>query len=128
MATQYGKELRKLRIDKSLVLGDMARDLNFSVSYLSAIENGKREIPKDLTSRLVSFYALSDEQKNALERAAVAVQKFVSIDLKTVIGNPVYAETALMVARDFSKMKPDQINQIKKMFETITEEVPRGRT
>jgi len=128
MATQYGKELRKIRIDKSLVLGDMASALDFSVSYLSAIENGKRDIPKDLTSRLVNLYALSEEQKNTLEKAAIEVQKVVNINLEKVIENPEYAETAMMVARNFSKMRPDQIQSIKKLFETVKEEVPHGRT
>jgi transcriptional regulator with XRE-family HTH domain len=119
MATQYGKEIRKIRIDKSLVLGDMARDLNCSVSYLSAIENGKREIPPGLTKQLVSAYGLTEDRQIALEKATIEVQKSVQIDLDPVVSDPVYADTALMVARSFPKMRPDQIKRIRDLFLTI---------
>jgi transcriptional regulator with XRE-family HTH domain len=116
MATQYGKEMRKIRIDKSLVLGDMAKDLKCSVSYLSAIENGKREIPPELTRQLVSTYDLTENQQTALEKAAIEVQKSVQIDLDPVVSDPAYADTALMVARSFPKMRPDQIKRIRDLF------------
>jgi len=128
MATQYGKELRKIRVDESLVLGDMAKQLGVSPAYLSSIENGKREIPKDLTSRLVTVYGLSNEQKTILEKAAIAVQKTVSINLSPVIEYPEYAETALLVARDFSKMRPEQVNKIKELLQSFEKEVSCGRT
>ena len=128
MATPYGKELRKIRIDRSLVLGDMAKELGLSPAYLSSIENGKREIPKDFSSRLVSVYGLSEDQKTVLEKAAIAVQKNLNINLEPVIGNSEYTETALMFARNFSKMGPEQVQQIKELFMTIEKEVHNGRT
>ena len=45
--TNLGKKLRKIRIDNDEISSDMARKLEISVSYLSAIENGKRNIPKN---------------------------------------------------------------------------------
>ena len=50
--TNLGKKLRKIRIDNDEISSDMARKLEISVSYLSAIENGKRNIPKDLAEKL----------------------------------------------------------------------------
>jgi transcriptional regulator with XRE-family HTH domain len=128
MVTPYGKELRKIRIDKSIVLGDMAKDLGLSPAYLSSIENGKREIPKDFNSRLVSVYGLSENQKTVLEKTVVVVQKNLNINLEPVIGNPEYTETALMFARNFSRMMPEQVKQIKELFMTIEKEDPCGRT
>ena len=43
--TAFGKILRKMRIDTSEVLGDMAKRLGVSAAYLSSIENNGREIP-----------------------------------------------------------------------------------
>ena len=38
---------RKLRIDNNQILKEMADLLDVSSSYLSAVENGKRNIPND---------------------------------------------------------------------------------
>ena len=55
MATTFGKELRKLRIDKDENIHDMAKKLGISISYLSAIEAGSRNIPSDMVDKMVSF-------------------------------------------------------------------------
>ena len=39
MLTNFGKALRKLRIDNNELLKDMALKLEVTVSYLSAVEN-----------------------------------------------------------------------------------------
>ena len=53
--TTFGKVLRKLRIDHSEILGDMAKKLKISPAYLSAIENNGRVIPDDLIAKLFGF-------------------------------------------------------------------------
>ena len=45
MITNFGKFLRKLRIDNNEFLKDMAARLGVTVAYLSAIEHGKRDVP-----------------------------------------------------------------------------------
>lgn len=45
MLTRFGKQLRKLRIDREERLKDMADRLNVTTAYLSAVENGKRTVP-----------------------------------------------------------------------------------
>lgn len=49
--TNLGKKLRKIRIDNDEISSDMARKLEISVSYLSTIENGKRNVPKDFAKK-----------------------------------------------------------------------------
>jgi len=46
MITEYGKFLRKLRIDQGQILKTMAEKLGVSSAFLSAVENGKKKIPK----------------------------------------------------------------------------------
>ena len=55
MITEFGKELRKLRIDRGEILKTMAEKINVTSSYLSAIECGKRNIPADLIQKLTSI-------------------------------------------------------------------------
>ena len=48
MLTEFGKLLRIIRINSGDTSKDMAKKLNLSPSYLSAIESGKRNIPLDI--------------------------------------------------------------------------------
>lgn len=61
MLTEFGKELRKLRLDRDEYLKDMADKLKISVAYLSAVETGKRKIPDDFISKIVMAYNLTDK-------------------------------------------------------------------
>ena len=51
-ATEYGKYLKKLRIDKDKTLAAMAKDMGIAPSYLSVIESGERVIPVDFTEKI----------------------------------------------------------------------------
>lgn len=65
-ATEYGKYLKKLRIDKDKTLAAMAKDMGIAPSYLSAIENGERVIPVDFTEKISEKYSLDDTAKDEL--------------------------------------------------------------
>ena len=80
MTTEFGKTLKKIRIDYDETIRDMAVNLNITASYLSAIECGKRNIPKDLISKLAKEYNLSNEQ---IERLKIAQDN----SLKSIIIN-----------------------------------------
>ena len=54
MLTDFGKELRKIRIDNNEFLKDMANKLGVTVSYLSAVENGKRDIPDEWLDKIIN--------------------------------------------------------------------------
>ncbi|KHF28295.1 Helix-turn-helix domain protein [Anoxybacillus sp. BCO1] len=47
MLTEFGRFCRKLRIDNGELLKHMADKLGVTSSYLSAVENGKRNVPQD---------------------------------------------------------------------------------
>ena len=66
MNTEFGKSLRKLRIDKGEILKNMADKLGMTSSYLSAIECGKRNIPDDLIEKLTSIYCLDEKEQQEL--------------------------------------------------------------
>ena len=46
MATIFGKEVAKLRIDQGVKLRELADHFGVSSSYLSAIEAGKKNVPE----------------------------------------------------------------------------------
>ena len=72
--TEFGKFSRKLRIENDELLRDMANKLGVTASYLSAVEIGKRNIPKKWENIIVNAYQLdnskalelSNEDKNLI--------------------------------------------------------------
>ena len=115
--TAFGKELRKMRIDASEVLGTMAKKLGVSPAYLSSIENGQRDIPENLISALAKTYGLSQERQNELEELKAQVKGAVDVNFEDKKNNADYVETAVMFARDFSKLSEEQILMMKELLE-----------
>ena len=69
MLTVFGKLLRGIRINRNLLLKDMADALGCSVVQLSAIESGTQAIPDGIIARLSVIYELSEGEIRALEEA-----------------------------------------------------------
>ena len=117
--TAFGKILRKMRIDCSEVLGVMAQRLKVSPAYLSSIENGGREIPDDFITKIVTEYGLSEEQKNELEEAKAKVKGAVNVDFTDQKTEADYVETAVMFAKDFSRLSAEQVNELKEHLKSF---------
>ena len=64
--TEFGKFLRKLRIDNGELLKDMAIKLNVTPFFLSMVETGRRSIPKKWEEEIENIYSLSLKQKEEL--------------------------------------------------------------
>ncbi len=84
MATTFGKELRKLRIDKDENIHTMAKKLGISISYLSAIEAGNRNIPSGMVDKIIKKYHLNKERSEIMRQAEAESAKEIDIDLSTV--------------------------------------------
>lgn len=114
MITDFGKELRKLRIDRGDILKTMAEKLGMTSSYLSAIECGKRNIPEDLIDRLTEIYELTDEQQDALSVAYDSSLSIIPLDLVGVSGTK--RDLALKFARKFNDLDDEEITALLKAF------------
>ena len=84
MATVFGKELRKLRIDKDETIHAMAKKLGISISYLSAIEAGSRNIPNGMVETIIKKYRLNKERSEVMRQAEAESSKEIGIDLSSV--------------------------------------------
>lgn len=117
MATSFGKYLRKLRIDRGEVLSDMAKKLEVTSSYLSAIENGKRKIPENWIDEISGLYQVD------INELQEKVDQSVS-ELKISLGNKTSNDKELMFAfaRNFDKL--DEVK--KKELQSILESVMKG--
>lgn len=70
MLSEFGIALRKVRLERHLLLKDMADALGVSSAFLSSVESGKRKIPKDWIEKISSIYNLHPDEHEALERAS----------------------------------------------------------
>ncbi len=54
--TEFGKAIRKARIDADITLVGMAHDLQISPSFLSAVETGNKKFPIGLADRIKAYF------------------------------------------------------------------------
>lgn len=116
--TDFGKALKKLRIDYCELLGTMAGKLDISPAYLSSIESGERNIPEDLIPKLCQIYPITEEQKKEfyLLRAKThgyTTIKFGENDSQKAI------QTVFLLAQDFPAYTDTQIEQLKTLLDAF---------
>jgi transcriptional regulator with XRE-family HTH domain len=80
MLTEFGKEIRKLRIDKGLRLLDLAERLSMSSAFVSAVETGRKPIPIGYPAMAGAAMGLSREEIERLERAADKAKSQISLE------------------------------------------------
>lgn len=108
--TKFGEFVRILRIKCHQVMGDMAEVLGTSVPFLSAVENGKKNVPNDWIDKIILNYRLSEAETNEL-REAVEESK---MQYKITAGNAgiTKRKAALQFARSFDNMDDETATKI----------------
>ena len=114
MLTNFGKALRKIRIDHSEFLKDMADKLGVTVAYLSAVENGKREVSDQWIDVLAEKYFLDPSEKKELQNYAYENKDNIKIDLSGIEKEE--REMALAFARSFKSLTEADKKAIEKIF------------
>ncbi len=115
MATRLGKLLRKIRIDRDEYLKNMAEHLGITSAYLSAIENGKRNMSDALLQKLADVYSLTSDALADLKEAAAASKGKVEIGVADSSEDK--QSVAWAFARKFENLSDKQISEIKKILE-----------
>lgn len=123
MLTPFGRELRKLRVDRDLRLLDLAEKLGQSVAAVSAIETGRRPIPLDYVKLLSLNLNLSASVTERLQVAADQTHTEVQV------GNLPVRDRELVAAfaRSVSGLTDDQISDIRKLFRSTEWDRPFHR-
>lgn len=114
MITETGKFLRKLRIDRSEKQKDMADRLNVSVSFLSAVETGKKKMPTLWEKRICDIYELTNKQKREFMDAVVKTRQTIEIRL-TDLGSA-KREAVILFAEKIGKISDEQAERIRKII------------
>lgn len=113
--TKFGEYVRILRVKNHEVMGDMAKVLDASLPFLSAVETGKKNVPKEWVDKIVKHYNLSDLEKKELENAIE--ESKTQMKVKLVNADNFQRKAALKFARSFDDMDEDTAIKIIELLE-----------
>ncbi len=109
--TEFGKFTRKLRIENGELLKDMAEKLDVTVSYLSAVEVGKRNIPVKWEKNLIEVYHLNEEESKNLKESIEYSQKIIKINVEQY--NKDEKDIVLLLARKLETLDKKEKKELK---------------
>ena len=113
--TQFGEFVRLLRVKNHEVMGDMAKLLGTSTSNLSAVENGKKNVPKNWIPVIIDHYKLNENSIQDLMKAIDESKTQMKVNLQNA--GIVKRQTALQFARSFDNMDDETASKIMKLLE-----------
>ena len=103
--TSFGEYVRILRIRNHELMGDMATVLGVKVPFLSAVENGKKNVPASWMGKIVKHYNLDKTEQEELKNAIEESRTQYKINVENV-----------------SKCKRKAIMQFARSFDDISDE------
>ncbi len=106
--TEIGKELRKLRIDEDERLLDMAKRLEKSSAFVSAVETGKKSPPSGFEELVIQTYRLVGDAAEILRSAADRSRRAFTLEANTTLQR----DTAGLMARRMDTLTDDELHEI----------------
>ena len=113
MKGDLSKFLAIKRIENNENLFDMAKKLDISLAYLSSIENGKREIPKDFFEKIKKNYSLNLSEEEKLKKIILYTKKIV-IDMKELSEDR--EDISLRYARKIQTLSEEKLKKLKEIL------------
>lgn len=118
MLSKFGQMVRSQRLKHDMLMNEMASRLKCSPSYLSAVEFGRRAVPKDWPAEIAKILGLSSEESRTLEAVATDSTSrsrgsvTVSLDELT----PLQEEVAIQFARKIKELSTEELNRIRQQL------------
>lgn len=118
--TPFGEFVRILRIKHHQVMGDMAKLLNTSTPFLSAVENGKKNVPVEWVQKLTEIYHLTSDEQHELQRTIDESR----LQYKIVLGDASVSRrrAAMQFARSFDEMDDETALKILELLKEKEEQ------
>jgi transcriptional regulator with XRE-family HTH domain len=107
--TALGKFVRKERIERGMLLKEMATGLRLQSSGLSAIETGRKPIPKDFVEKIAAYLDLNSHDRAVLNEAAEKSKKQFRLNDVPVDRRDV----AAALARRFNQMSEAEVEKLR---------------
>lgn len=112
--TSFGEFVRILRIKHHEVMGDMAKMLEVKIPFLSAVENGRKNVPADWIDKIANHYGLTIKEKDELQKAVDESRTQYKISIKDSGINQ--RRAAMQFARLFDELDDDTAIKILKLL------------
>ena len=113
--TKFGEFVRILRIKHHEIMGDMARMLGTSLPFLSAVETGKKNVPKEWVEKIVFHYGLNENEKMDLLQSIEDSKTQMKLSL--INSSNQKRNAALQFARSFDDMDDETASKIAEILE-----------
>ena len=112
--TEYGRFIRDLRKNRKENLEMMSKKMDVSISFLSSLESGKKQIPKDFADRLILVYELDEIQSVRLINAIELSNNKSIIKLNNL--SPIKKNLVLNIARNIDNLSEEKVEEMLKII------------
>lgn len=113
--TEYGKLVRKARLDASLTMLQMADEMGVAPSYLSALEVGRKRVPATFVEKVRAFFKAKGIDISGLGEAADVSNKTVSLE-----GLP-SGQQFLIAGLARQTLADDEVEKVRDFLQKLTE-------
>ena len=109
--TPFGAKLRELRADRGITLADMAKAINVSSAYLSALEHGKRGRPSwHLVQSIIAYLNIIWDEAEELVKLSRLSHPRITIDTAGL--DPETTELANRLSKSISKLDKSTVKDL----------------
>lgn len=115
MISKFGEFIRTIRKRQNDSLRDMAKKMDISATFLSAMEVGRKNIPISYVDKITEVYSLTNEEKEQLLDAVQETNNRVSLELSQMNENQ--KEVTLVFARKIQNADEGLIEKLRKVLE-----------
>jgi transcriptional regulator with XRE-family HTH domain len=106
--TPLGARMRAMRRERGISLKDMAKALEVSSAYLSALEHGRRGKPTwFLLQRVIAFFNVIWDEAEELQRLAEISDPKITIDTGGL--SPEATELTNLLAKEIARLSSDDL-------------------
>ena len=113
MITSLGRQLRIIRINCDETLKNMSDRIGISSAYLSAIENGNRDMSSEILDKIITEYKIEDEL--LLRTNYVKSLKKFKINMKNFSGEKKLL--TILLTKKIQSLNQDEVEKIKKILD-----------
>lgn len=115
--TPFGDRVRQLRSERGMTQKQMAEKLGVSAAYLSALEHGKRGVPRwILVQQIIACLNVIWDDADELQSLALHSAPRVTIDTSALSSQA--TQLANLLAAGIDVLSDDAINDLQKRLDT----------
>lgn len=112
--TKFGEFMRIQRVKNHEVMGDTAKLLDVKLPFVSAVENGKRNVPEEWIPIIIKHYNLTAENQADLLEAIEQSKTQMKVNL--ISATDTQRRLAVQFQRSFEKLDDDTASAIMKLL------------